>query len=215
MTDEMARITRPLDAIEIRILGSLMEKQQATPEYYPLTVHSLLAASNQKSNREPVTEYAEEEIRAALNRLQDSKLVWQILGSRVARWEHNLDRLWQISPAQKALLTMLFLRGPQTPGELRGRTVRLHSFGSTEEVEQVLRDLARESAPLVREQARRPGQKETRWVHLVGMDVPEEAPAPQARWSSAAPLLSRIEHLEARVEELAAELSRLKERLGE
>lgn len=214
MTDEIARITRPLDAIEIRILGSLMEKQQATPEYYPMTVNAVVAACNQKSNREPVSEYPETEIRAALDRLQDSKLVWQILGSRVPRWEHNLDRLWQISPPQKALLTVLFLRGPQTAGEMRGRTDRLHPFASVDEVEQILRDLARESAPLVREQAKRPGHKETRWIHMVGIDLPEQAPVPEAR-PSAEPLLTRIERLENRVEELVAELSRLKERLGE
>lgn len=214
MTEDITRITRPLDTVEIRILGGLMEKQQATPEYYPMTVNSLVAACNQKSNREPVTEYTEPEVRAALDRLQDSKLVWQILGSRVPRWEHNLDRIWQISPQQKALLTVLFLRGPQTAGELRGRTDRLHAFANVDEVEQILRDLARESAPLVREQARRPGQKETRWAHLVGLEVPEEASVPEERRPSE-PLLSRLERLEARVDELVIELSRLKERLGE
>lgn len=214
MTEEKARITRPLDAVEIRILGSLMEKQQATPEYYPMTVNSLVAACNQKSNRDPVNEYSETEIRAALDRLQDSKLVWQILGSRVPRWEHNLDRLWQVTPQQKALLTVLFLRGPQTAGELRGRTDRLHPFANGEEVEQILRDLARESAPLVREQARRPGQKEARWVHLVGIEVPEEASMPDERRPSE-PLLTRLERLEGEMENLAAELDRLRKRLGD
>ena len=214
MSDEKARITRLLDAVEIRILGSLMEKQQSTPEYYPMTVNSLVAACNQKSNRDPVNEYSETEIRAALDRLQDSKLVWQILGSRVARWEHNLDRLWQVSPQQKALLTVLFLRGAQTAGEMRGRTDRLHPFSNGEEVEQILRDLARESAPLVREQARRAGQKEARWVHLVGIEVPEEAPLADER-KTAEPLLTRLERLEGQMETLAAELDRLRKRLGD
>src|SRR5207249_12110414 len=121
---------RPLDPTEIRILGSLMEKQLATPEYYPLTINALVAACNQKSNREPVMELAESDVQRALDRLQDEKLVWKVMGGRAVRYDHNLDTQWQLDRRSKALLTLLFLRGPQTPGELRGRSDRLHEFES-------------------------------------------------------------------------------------
>src|SRR6185503_19179095 len=112
------RIPRALDPVEIRVLGSLMEKQLATPEYYPLTVNALVAACNQKSNREPVMELGESEVQKALDRLQDEKLVWRVLGGRATRWEHNLDANLQLDHRAKALLTLLLLRGPQTAGEL-------------------------------------------------------------------------------------------------
>src|SRR5436305_5411385 len=107
---------RELDAIEIRVLGCLMEKQLATPEYYPLTLNAIVAAGNQKSNREPVMELGESEVQRALDRLQDEKLVWRVLGGRATRWEHNLDSQFQLDIRGKAVLTLLFLRGPQTPG---------------------------------------------------------------------------------------------------
>src|SRR6266581_3267104 len=159
---------RELDAIELRILGSLMEKQLATPEYYPLTLNALVAACNQKSNREPVMELGEADIERALNRLQDEKLAWRVMGGRVVRFDHNLDALWHINRREKAVLTLLFLRGAQTAGEMRGRSDRLHTFESVAEVEQLLRDMAAQSEPLVRQLPRRPGQKEERWVHIAG-----------------------------------------------
>src|SRR5881628_1944101 len=128
--------SRELDAIEIRILGSLAEKQMATPEYYPLTLNALVAACNQKSNREPVMELGESEIQRTLDRLQDEKLVWKVLGGRAVRWDHNVDTTWQLDRATKAIVTLLFLRGPQTAGELRGRSDRLHAFDSVAEVEE-------------------------------------------------------------------------------
>src|SRR5476651_1158286 len=119
---------RPLDPAEIRILGSLLEKQLNTPEYYPLTLNALVAACNQKSNRDPVMELGDGEVESALMRLQDEKLVWRVLGGRSVRFDHNLPSMWHIDPADRALLTLLFLRGPQTPGELRGRSDRLYAF---------------------------------------------------------------------------------------
>src|SRR5215212_6097523 len=136
------RIPRPLDPVEVRILGSLMEKQLATPEYYPLTLNALLAAANQKSNREPVMELGEDDVERALGRLQDERLVWRVLGGRAVRFDHNLDTVWHITRREKALLTLLFLRGPQTAGELRGRSDRLHTFDSVTEVEELLRDMS-------------------------------------------------------------------------
>jgi len=208
------RLPRTLDATEIRILGSLMEKQLSTPEYYPLTLNALVAACNQKSNREPVMELSEGEIERALNRLQDEKLVWRVMGGRAVRFDHNLDALWHINRREKALITLLFLRGAQTPGELRGRSDRLHAFESVAEAAQTLRDMALQSEPLVRELPRRPGQKEERWAHTVGGDVVEETPPPQ-QVSSGEPLSVRVQRLEDSVAALLEELRALKVKLGE
>src|SRR6185369_12812593 len=142
------RLPRTLDPVEIRILGSLAEKQLSTPEYYPLTVNALVAACNQKSNREPVMELSENEVQRALDRLQDEKLVWKVMGGRAVRYDHNLDALWHIDRPSKALLTLLFLRGPQTAGEMRGRSDRLHSFDSVADVESKLQDMASHPEPL-------------------------------------------------------------------
>ncbi|MBV8518091.1 MAG: YceH family protein [Acidobacteria bacterium] len=213
------RIPRTLDPVEIRILGSLMEKQLATPEYYPLTLNALVAACNQKSNREPVMELGESEVERALDRLQDEKLVWRVMGGRAVRFDHNLDNVWHLNRREKALLTLLFLRGPQTSGELRGRSDRLQSFETVAEVEETLRDMATHSEPLVRELTRRPGQKEERWAHLVGGAIVEDAPAPAAAPESSRatsePLSARVLHLEEQVAELARELRELKAKLGE
>src|SRR6185369_16902031 len=122
-----------LKETEVRVLGCLIEKQLSTPEYYPLTLNALLAACNQKSNREPVMELAEDDVQRALDRLQDEKLVWRVMGGRAVRFDHNLDKVWHLKPAEKGILTLLFLRGPQTSGELRGRSDRLHKFESVGE----------------------------------------------------------------------------------
>jgi uncharacterized protein len=206
------RLPRMLDPVEVRILGSLMEKQLSTPEYYPLTLNALVAACNQKSNREPVMELGEADIERALNRLQDEKLVWRVMGGRAVRFDHNLDALWHINRREKAVLTLLFLRGAQTAGELRGRSDRLHTFDSVAEVEQLLRDMAAQSEPLVRDLPRRPGQKEERWIHTAGGVVVVEESAPSA---AAEPLSARVQRLEESVAALAEELRALKAKLGE
>ena len=209
------RLPRTLDPVEVRILGSLMEKQLSTPEYYPLTVNALLAACNQKSNREPVMELSESEIQRALNRLQDEKLVWKVMGGRAVRYDHNLDALWHVDRASKALLTLLFLRGPQTAGEMRGRSDRLQSFDSVAEVESKLREMAAHPEPLVRQMPRRPGQKEERWMHLAGGAVIEEPETEVAATETREPLSARVQRLEEQVASLHAELRALKEKLGE
>lgn len=213
------RLPRELDPVEIRILGSLMEKQMATPEYYPLTLNALIAATNQKSNREPVMELSESEAQRALDRLQDEKLVWKVMGGRAVRWDHNLDHVWHLNRGEKALITLLFLRGPQTAGEMRGRSDRLHSFDSVQEVEDVLRDMAAHSEPLVRALPRRPGQKEERWAHLAGGAVIDTAPAAFESESGSAPasepLSARVTRLEQQIAELTAAFNALKEKLGE
>jgi hypothetical protein len=164
----MERLPRPLDPVECRVLGALLEKEQTTPEYYPLTVNALVAACNQKTNREPVTELTEGEVTAALERLRKNVLVWSSEGARTERWRHALDRRWRLTPATKALVTLLLLRGPQTPGELRGRSERMRRFATPAEVEAALAELAAGREPLARELPRAPGQKENRWTHVAG-----------------------------------------------
>jgi uncharacterized protein len=206
---------RELDAVEIRILGSLSEKQMATPEYYPLTLNALVAACNQKSNREPVMELNDDDVQRALDRLQEQKLVWKVMGGRAVRWEHNLDASLQLDRASKAILTLLFLRGAQTPGELRARSDRLHSFESIAEIEETLPRLD----PLVREIPRQPGQKESRWTHtLAGVEagvspalgVPLVPAAEDGRRYT-----DRLTRLEQQVAELVDELRAFKAKLGE
>lgn len=210
------RIPRTLDPVEVRVLGSLMEKQLTTPEYYPLTLNALVAAANQKSNREPVMDLGESEIERALNRLQDEKLVWRVMGGRAVRFDHNVDTVWHLQRREKALMTLLFLRGPQTSGELRGRSDRLQVFETVAEVEEILRDMATHSEPLVRELPRRPGQKEGRWVHTVGGAIVEDAPVVEtSSGPRGEPLAVRVQKLEEQVAALAAELHLLKEKLGE
>ncbi|MDQ3283252.1 MAG: YceH family protein [Acidobacteriota bacterium] len=211
------RIPRTLDPIEVRVLGSLMEKQLSTPEYYPLTLNALVAACNQKSNREPVLELTEQEIQRALDRLQDEKLVWRVMGGRAVRFDHNLDNVWHLKRPEKAVLTLLFLRGPQTAGELRGRSDRLQSFDSVSEVEELLREMREHSEPLVRELPRRPGQKEERWAHTVGGAVVDTVPAAHEEHEPRAagePLSARVQRLEEQVATLTEELRALKASLG-
>ncbi len=209
------QLERKLDAVETRALGALLEKQLATPEYYPLTLNALLAACNQKSNRDPVLELTEDDVRHAMGRLQELQLVWEIHGGRAVRYDHRLDGRWGLSPATKAIMTLLLLRGPQTPGEIRGRSERLHRFESVEQVEGELRYLAQGDEPLVRELPRRPGQKEIRWTDLVREASPEiEETAPSPPPQHAESLSARIERLEAAVEELQAQIRTLRDSLG-
>ena len=222
--------TRPLDAIEIRVLGALLEKAQTTPDYYPMTISAVIAACNQKSNRDPVMALTETQVVEALDRLfQQDTLTWRSTGARAERWEHRLDRRWHLTPAKKAAMTLLMLRGPQTSGEIKTRSARLHSFESLAAVERTLRELSEGFDALVREMPRRPGQRETRWTHLVAIDEPdaamdEEIAAPLTPVAStpakpAAPEgptpVERLELLEAAVEELREELHGLRQRLGD
>jgi hypothetical protein len=208
-------LPRLLDPVEVRVLGCLLEKEQTTPEYYPLTLNALVAACNQKSNCEPVLELVEADVRGAIGRLRDEMLVWESSGARVVRYEHTLDRRLELDAATKALLTVLLLRGPQTPGELRTRAERMHAFASLAEVEEVLGRMGGGPSPLVAELSRRPGQKETRWAHLAA-GVPEDAAGPlPARTPEGAPLAERVAELEARLAELTASFERLLARLGE
>jgi uncharacterized protein YceH (UPF0502 family) len=210
------RMPRQLDGVEVRVVGCLLEKQQATPEYYPLTLKALVAACNQRSNRHPVMRLAEGEVNLALRRLIQDRLVARDDSGRATRWSQNLDRLLDLDAPRKAALTVLLLRGPQTAGEVRGRSARLHEFGSAASAEAALADLAAPPDPVVVLLERNPGQKEARWGHRLGIDDPEEEalapaspPEPASRELDPEQTLLRLERLEEEVEKLKSALSRI------
>lgn len=207
------KIERPLDEVEVRVLGSLLEKQQSTPDSYPLTLNSLRSACNQATSREPVMHLDDDQIMAAVDKLQELGLVWRVHGSRTNKYEHNLDRVWELSPQMKAIMTLLLLRGAQTPGELRSRGDRLHSLETVSEVESTLRADAESNEPLVRELDRLPGQKEARWMHLVGSAQPAPRAASQELPVTES-LTSRVVRLEETVERLHERLRELEDQLG-
>jgi len=202
------------------VLGSLLEKEQTNPETVPMTINALVLAANQKTNREPVMQLTEDQVVTALDWMRQEVLVWRSEGARTERWQQSVSRRWGLDRAGKALITLLLLRGPQTAGELRTRSERLHPFASLEEAEEALRRLAAEDEPLVAELPRRLGQKETRWVHLIGDLAPEPEPAevyepPADPGAPPRPsLASRVERLEEIVERLAADLEELRKQLG-
>lgn len=195
------RLSRELDAVEIRVLGCLLEKEQTTPDAYPLSINALQAACNQKSNRDPVMQLSEHDVENTLDRLHAEVMVWPVEGARVRKWRHSIDNKWQLRPESKAVMTVLLLRGPQTAGEIRTRTERMRLFRTPGEVETVLAELAGGEEPLTVHLERQPGQKEARWTHLVGGE-PEEAVAvfDPAKARAAAPdLAQRVADLEDRI----------------
>ena len=213
------RIPRPLDPVELRVLGCLLEKELSTPDHYPLSLNALKNAANQRSNRDPVLDLDEEALSSALEALLGEVLVWRVRSSRVLKWEHNLDDKWDLGEAGKAVLAELLLRGPQTPGELRSRCSRMHDFEELEAVDETLERLAGGGPALVERLPQRPGQKEARWAHRLGEPRPDreegtaggEVSAPLA---TPEPLGARVERLERRVEELAEEVAELRSELG-
>ena len=176
-----------LTPIETRVLGCLLEKERTTPDAYPLTLNSLLLACNQSTNREPILTLNEREIEEALDGLRQKKLATVIFGggSRVQKYRHILPDTFNLSPQEYALLCVLLLRGPQTVGELRGRTERMASFPQLSDVEGALTGLAEGGEPLVRLLPQRPGQKERRYVQLLSGEPAE--PAPEERGGSGLP----------------------------
>jgi uncharacterized protein YceH (UPF0502 family) len=193
------------DAVEIRVLGCLIEKQRTTPDQYPLSLNALRLACNQTTNREPVVEYDEPSLRAALERL--SQRGWTRFasgaGSRAAKYRHLLDEALGLSAGELALLAVLMLRGPQTLGELKQRSERLHRFDSTAAVAETLDTLARRE--LVARLGRRPGQKEDRYVQLLGDETPAQ---PTGGGDRLADFEARLQRLETAFEELSARLER-------
>ncbi|MDP8942685.1 MAG: YceH family protein [Actinomycetota bacterium] len=209
------------DAVEIRVLGCLIEKQRTTPDVYPLSLNALRLACNQSSNRDPVVEYDEPTVRAALQRLSVRR--WARLasrqGSRAVKYRHLLDDALGLSDDELAILCVLMLRGPQTPGELKQRTERLHPFPDLAAVEETLARLAERSH--VARLERRPGQKEERYAQLLGggeagaaLDAASGAPLPaRDPPTGVAPGARAGDGLEARVEGLAVEVAALREEL--
>jgi uncharacterized protein YceH (UPF0502 family) len=200
-----------LTDIEARVLGSLIEKQVTTPEYYPLTLNALTLACNQKNNRYPVTSYTENQVSDAVERLREKNLAYVFYGStsRVPKYKHVVPEVMRLSHSEVALMCVLMLRGAQTLGELRGNAARLHDFSGLEEVEQTLNALISRDEPMVARLPRQPGQKEGRFAHLLSGEINLEALAESERAAAAAP--SRRAGLEQKVDELAAEVEKLKE----
>ncbi len=203
-----------LTDVETRILGSLVEKQLTTPEYYPLTLNALVAACNQKSNRDPVVSYDEKTVTDALERLRDRNLVYVFYGStsRVPKYKHMLPSVYELEPADVAVMCVMMLRGPQTLGELRGRTDRLYEFSGLGEVQETLDNLARRDDPLIVKLDRQLGQKEARFAHLLNGEIDVASlPPPRASSSSTAGTApGRIDAMESELKELRLEIESLK-----
>jgi uncharacterized protein len=201
-----------LNDVEIRVLGSLIEKSRITPDYYPMTVNSLTAACNQKTSRKPVVEYDESTVMQALNSLKSRSLVSTAVGgtSRTIKYKHNFTTVHPVTNAELAVLCLLFLRGPQTPGELNTNSARLHDFESLEEVYNVLNSLKNAEEPFVAQLPKRPGQKEVRFMHLLGgSNFEEDALMEEAPGDN-----TKIHDLEKRLGSVEAELAEVKETLA-
>jgi len=202
-------ITIPVLAVEeLRVLGVLMEKSKTTPDYYPMTLNSLTTACNQKSSRKPTVDYEEETVVFALNTLKKKGLIATATGGsiRSVKYKHNFAIVFPVVPAEIALICLLILRGPQTPGELNTNSGRLYEFESIEEVQLVLEKLSQPETPFVKQLPRRSGQKEVRFAHLLGGEMDfevEEVPQEPARRS--------VGELETRVTQLEQDYLTLKE----
>jgi uncharacterized protein YceH (UPF0502 family) len=206
-----------LTATEVRVLGSLIEKDITTPEYYPLSLNALVNACNQKSNRDPVMQLDEDAVRNALEGLQQQRMAGPARGadSRVTKYEQRLQEVFNFTRPEIAVLCVLLLRGPQTPGELRGRAERLHRFEALEDVQSALQKLMQREPPLAKILPRQPGTKESRYAHLLAGDVvvvegssPVGAPVGPDTADA-----DRVARLEEEVAELRREFSEMKDQL--
>jgi hypothetical protein len=214
-----------LTAAEARVLGALIEKEVTTPDYYPLSLNALINACNQRSNREPVMDLDEEAVRQALHGLEDLRLAGRARGAdgRVTKYEHWLGEAFNFSRAETALLCVLLLRGPQTPGELRGRTERLHRFDEIGEVLAGLQKLMEREPALVAVLPRQPGTKESRYAHLLAGNAESAIAAENASvrresrpgGGSDAGQEERIAQLEATVAELRQEVTALRQKIND
>lgn len=205
-----------LSETEVRVLGALMEKETTTPEYYPLSLNALVNACNQKSNREPVMNLDEDAVRRALRSLTDQYMVRSASGdSRVVKFEHRLNELYNFHRHETAVLCVLMLRGPQTPGELRTRSERMYEFEDLDAVHAALNLLMRREPPLVKVLPRQPGTKESRFMHLLSGDVApvgsQEAAPEAVEQSASSRQAERIAQLETELSELRRELQTLRE----
>lgn len=210
-----------LNDVEIRVLGSLIEKELTTPEYYPLTLNALISACNQKSSRNPVMSLSQDDVLGAIRSLRGKHLAWEHheAGARVPKYSHNIGALAPFEPPQTALLCVLLLRGPQTPGEIRSHTTRMYPFADLDEVQRAI-DAANghPGGPFVTELPRIPGRKETRYAHMLAgepaIDEGDLTGAPQQATAPTGTAAERIDALEARVAELENRLEQMHEELG-
>src|SRR6266700_7735714 len=171
--DGVAAVNILLNDVETRVLGSLIEKDITTPDYYPLSLNALVNACNQKNNRDPIMNLDEDSVRNALNTLQEKRFAGPAGGadSRVTKYEHRLQEVFNFDRREIAVICVLLLRGPQTPGELRGRTDRMYRFEALDDVQSTLQRLMERNPPLVRVLPRQPGTKESRYMQLFAGDV--------------------------------------------
>ena len=199
-----------LSLLETRVVGVLVEKQHTVPDSYPLTLNALVSGCNQKTSRDPVIEASDAEVQGAIDHLKSLSLVMESSGGRVMRYAHNAGKGLGVPPQSVALLTVLFLRGPQTAGELRINSERLHRFGDILAVEGFLNELAERG--MVRELAKQPGARETRWVHLLSGEpvLPAATAAAPASGSDDAVTVSEIASMKAHIAQLESELGALR-----
>ena len=211
-------VVNPLNEVETRVLGALIEKDITTPDYYPLSLNALVNACNQKNNREPVMNLDEDAVRQALDALHAQNLAGPAGGadSRVTKYEHRTQEVFNFSRGETAILCVLLLRGPQTPGELRGRTERMHRFEALDDVQSTLQRLMQREPPMVRVLPRQPGTKEARYMHLLSGDAQEFSAASVASAIIAEHSESNgaLQRLASEVQELRKEVAELKEQLA-
>jgi uncharacterized protein len=209
----MANPLPALSLLETRVLGVLVEKQHTVPDSYPLTLNALVSGANQKTARDPVIEAAEAEVQSAIDHLKSLSLLMESSGGRVMRYAQNVGKVLAIPPQSVALLAVMFLRGAQTAGELRINSDRLHKFGDILSVEAFLNELAeRKDGALVRELARQPGSRETRWAHLLSGEpsLPAAAAASSSPGSDAISV-SELASMKANIDQLQRDVSELKD----
>jgi uncharacterized protein YceH (UPF0502 family) len=208
-----------LAPVEVRILGSLLEKDITTPEYYPLTLNALVNACSQKSNRDPVVTYSDDAVSLGLETLKNKGLAATVTGgsNRVAKYAHRIGERLNLRRPELAVLCELMLRGHQTPGELRSRASRFYEFGDLEEVETTLRGLMERQDPLVSQLPKQPGSREIRYAHLLsGQPLPDvTADTPVITTPVFAPAADRTALLEAEIRTMRGELDQLKEQFAE
>jgi uncharacterized protein YceH (UPF0502 family) len=204
-----------LSDIECRVLGALIEKDITTPDYYPLSLNALVNACNQKNNRDPVMNLDENAVRDALHALQEKRMAGPAGGadSRVTKYEHRVQEVFNFTRAETAVMDVLLLRGPQTPGELRGRTERMYRFEELADVQATLQKLMQREPPLVKMLPRQPGTKESRYAHLLAGDVEGYVAPPDTVSVSPVQDDERVARLEAEVAELRREIADLKQEM--
>lgn len=198
-----------LSAEELRVLGSLLEKSKTTPEYYPMTLNGLQTACNQKTSRKPVVNYSESTVIEALDALKKRGLISTVVGggSRVTKYKHNLAIQFPLIPSDLAILCLLILRGPLTPGEINSNSGRLHEFEGLEDVQDHLNRLSEGEIVYTKQLGKRPGQKEVRYVHLLGEVNEEDYDTPSSNEGNSG---SRVHELESRVATLEEQLVQLR-----